>query len=343
MLERKQTSSGVTMKDVAEKAGVSTATVSRTLMNPEKVSASTRDKVEQALIAVGYTPQLLSRSAKHNDTHIILVVVPNICDSFFSEIIRGIEITAAHNGYLVIVGDCAHQNQWDKLLINLLVTRQIDGMVLLGSRLPFDVRFDEQRYLLPIVMANEFNPELKLPTAHIDNLTAAFEAVSHLLKLGHRHIACITGPKETGLTQYRLQGYIQALRRNGIAIETQWIIQGNCTFEAGKKALHTLVSQPNPPGAIFCHNDIMALGVIAQAKLMNLRIPEDISVVGFDDIEIAQCSDPPLTTISQPRFEIGCETMRLLLEQMKGKKISNESRLLDFTLKIRHSTAVARR
>lgn len=335
-------SSAATMKDVAVEAGVSTATVSRALMNPEKVSPATRLRVEEAALNVGYSPHPLTRSVRRNDSYTLLVIVPDICDPFFSEIIRGIEVTAAERGYLVLIGDCAHQNQQEKSLMNLMLARQIDGMVLLGSRLPFDTRFEEQRHLPPMVMANEFAPELGLPTVHIDNLTAAFEAVNHLHTLGHRRIACIAGPEEMPLCQYRLQGYIQSLRRNGIAIETAYIIRGDFSFEAGKKALQALMALPQPPEALFCHSDIMALGAISEAKAMGLRIPQDLSVVGFDDIELAHYSDPPLTTVAQPRFAIGREAMLLLIEQMDGKNVSVGSRLMDFELKIRSSTAPAR-
>lgn len=125
-----------TMKDVALKAKVSTATVSRALMNPDKVSQSTRNKVEQAALEVGYLPQSMGRNVKRNESRTILVIVPDICDPFFSEVIRGIEVTAAEQGYLVLIGDCAHQNQQEKTFLNLIITKQIDGMVLLSSRLP---------------------------------------------------------------------------------------------------------------------------------------------------------------------------------------------------------------
>jgi LacI family repressor for deo operon, udp, cdd, tsx, nupC, and nupG len=167
-----------TMKDVAQKANVSTATVSRALMNPDKVSQSTRNRVEQAALEVGYLPQSLGRNMKRNESRTILVIVPDICDPFFSEIIRGIEVTAAEQEYLVLIGDCAHQNRQEKTFIDLIITKQIDGMLLLGSRLPFDAGVEEQRNLPPMVMANEFAPELELPTVHIDNLTAAFNAVT---------------------------------------------------------------------------------------------------------------------------------------------------------------------
>lgn len=338
-LDHKKELPAATMKDVAEQAGVSTATVSRALMNPEKVSASTRQKVDQAVMAVGYSPHALSRNLKRNESRTILVIVPDICDPFFADLIKGIERTAAESGYLVLIGDCAQQNQQEKTFINLIITKQIDGMLLLGSDLPFDASKEEQRNLPPMVMANEFAPELELPTVHIDNLTAAFEAVHYLLNLGHQRIACIEGPKHMPLCQYRSQGYVQALRRNGISVENALTAQGDFSYESGAQAVTELMALPSPPTAIFCHNDIMAIGAMFQAKKMGLRIPQDLSVVGFDDIKASQFTDPPLTTVAQPRFQLGRQAMLLLLEQLQGNPVQSGSLLLDSELVVRESTA----
>ena len=328
-----------TMKDVALQANVSTATVSRALMNPEKVSQATRNRVEQAALEVGYLPQLQGRNMKRNESRTILVIVPDICDPFFSEVIRGIEVTAAAQGYLVLIGDCAHQNQQEKTFIDLIITKQIDGMLLLGSRLPFDASIEEQRNLPPMVMANEFAPELGLPTVHIDNLTASFDAVNYLHELGHQRIGCIAGPEEMPLCHYRLQGYVQALRRCGITVDPHYIARGNFTYEAGANALEQLLALPQPPTAVFCHSDIMALGALSWAKRQGLRIPEDLSIIGFDNISLAEFCDPPLTTVAQPRFDIGREAMLLLLNQLSGQFVDSGSRLLDCELIVRGSTS----
>ena len=312
-----------TMKDVAMKAKVSTATVSRALMNPEKVSQATRNRVEQAAMEVGYLPQSPGRNVKRNESRTLLVIVPDICDPFFSEIIRGIEVTAADHGYLVLIGDCAHQNQQEKTFIDLIITKQIDGMLLLGSRLPFDASIEEQRNLPPMVMANEFAPELELPTVHIDNLTAAFNAVNYLQEQGHRLIGCIAGPEEMPLCHYRLQGYVQALHRSGMNVDPHYIARGDFTFEAGARALQQLITLPTPPTAVFCHSDVMALGALSQAKRSGLKVPEDLSIIGFDNISLAAFSDPPLTTVAQPRYDIGREAMLLLLEQLQGHTVSS--------------------
>lgn len=337
-MKAKKQETAATMKDVALKAKVSTATVSRALMNPDKVSQATRNRVEKAAREVGYLPQPMGRNVKRNESRTILVIVPDICDPFFSEIIRGIEVTAANHGYLVLIGDCAHQNQQEKTFIDLIITKQIDGMLLLGSRLPFDASIEEQRNLPPMVMANEFAPELELPTVRIDNLTAAFDAVNYLYEQGHKRIGCIAGPEEMPLCHYRLQGYVQALRRCGIMVDPQYIARGDFTFEAGSKAMQQLLDLPQPPTAVFCHSDVMALGALSQAKRQGLKVPEDLSIIGFDNIDLTQFCDPPLTTIAQPRYEIGREAMLLLLDQMQGQHVGCGSRLMDCELIIRGST-----
>ena len=337
-MKAKKQETAATMKDVALKAKVSTATVSRALMNPDKVSQATRNRVEKAAREVGYLPQPMGRNVKRNESRTILVIVPDICDPFFSEIIRGIEVTAANHGYLVLIGDCAHQNQQEKTFIDLIITKQIDGMLLLGSRLPFDASIEEQRNLPPMVMANEFAPELELPTVHIDNLTAAFDTVNYLYEQGHKRIGCIAGPEEMPLCHYRLQGYVQALRRCGIMVDPQYIARGDFTFEAGSKAMQQLLDLPQPPTAVFCHSDVMALGALSQAKRQGLKVPEDLSIIGFDNIDLTQFCDPPLTTIAQPRYEIGREAMLLLLDQMQGQHVGSGSRLMDCELIIRGST-----
>ncbi|MDV7105464.1 DNA-binding transcriptional regulator CytR [Vibrio sp. TH_r3] len=328
-----------TMKDVAQLAGVSTATVSRALMNPEKVSASTRKRVEDAVLEAGYSPNSLARNLRRNESKTIVTIVPDICDPYFTEIIRGIEDAATEHGYLVLLGDSGMQQKRESSFVNLVFTKQADGMLLLGTDLPFDVSKPEQKNLPPLVMACEYAPELELPTVHIDNLTSAFEAVNYLTQMGHKKIAQISGPEESALCKFRHQGYQQALRRAGIALNTAYCTSSNFSFEGGAKALRKLLSLPDIPTAIFCHNDTMAIGAIQEAKKLGLRVPQDISLVGFDDIQFSQYCDPPLTTVSQPRYEIGRQAMLMMLELLKGRDVRAGSRLLETQLVVRNSVA----
>lgn len=336
-MEPRRNDTGATMKDVARAAGVSTATVSRTLMNPEKVSVQTRQKVENAVLEVGYYPHNLSRGMKRNESRTILVIVPDIGDPFFTDIIVGIEEIAAKHGYLVLIGDCRYQHKPEHTFLNLIITKQIDGMVLLGSDVPFDSRHDDQRHFPPMVMANEFAPELELPTVNIDNLTAAFNATHYLQSLGHTRIACISGPEELPLCQYRIEGYIQAMRRMGMPVREEYLVRGDFTHESGAECAAQLLALPEPPTAVFCHNDIMAIGALWAARKQGLTLPQDLSVVGFDDLPAAQYCSPTLTTIAQPRYEIGRQSFLLLLEQLQGHTVAKGSRLLDSDLIIRES------
>lgn len=328
------------MKKVAEIAGVSTATVSRTLTYPEKVSIFTRRKVEEAVVTVGYYPHTLCRNVNHHESHNILVIVPDISDPFFADIIQGIKKTAVDHAYLVIIVDCAQQIQQEQTFIDLIVTKQIDGMLLLGSNLPFNIGKEQQRNFPPMIMVNEFVPELELSTVHIDNLSAAFQTVDYLhSQLDHHRIACIAAQECIPLSCYRLQGYIQALHRNSITIRNEYIVRADRSYEAGAKAFATLMALPHSPTAIFCYNDIMAIGAIWQAKKLGLQIPQDVSLVGFDNLELSQYCDPPLTTVAQPCYQIGQKAMLLLLEQLSGQRMKTGSYLLDYELIIRKSTS----
>ncbi|WP_274533568.1 DNA-binding transcriptional regulator CytR [Salinivibrio sp. MA607] len=338
-MDNKRTVIMATMKDVAHIAGVSTATVSRALMNPEKVSASTRKKVEHAVVEAGYSPNSLARNLRRNESKTIVAIVPDICDPYFSEIIRGIEEAAMEHGYLVLLGDSAQQHHRENSFVNLVFTKQADGMLLLGSDVPFDVSKPEQKNLPPLVMACEYAPDLELPTVHIDNLTAAFEAVNYLTQVGHTRIANITGVPETALTQFRSQGYQQALHRAGITINPAYSVVGDFSFASGARAITNLLSLPEPPTAVFCHCDVMAVGAMQQAKRLGMRVPQDISIVGFDDIQFAEYCEPPLTTVSQPRYDIGRQAMLMLLNTLQGREVTPGSRLLDAKLVIRESVA----
>ncbi len=331
-----------TMKEVAQLAGVSTATVSRALMNPEKVSNSTRKRVEEAVMESGYAPNSLARNLRRNESKTIVVIVPDICDPYFSDIIRGIEDTAIEHNYLVLLGDSNQKRKPENSLANLVFSKQADGMLLLGTDIPFDVSKPEQKNLPPLVMACEYAPELELPTVHIDNLTASFEVVNYLTQMGHKRVAQILGPHDSSLSQFRQQGYQQALHRAGIEMNANYQVHGNFSIESGSNAVSQLLTLREPPSAIFCHNDLMAIGALQQAKKMGFKVPQDLSIVGFDDIQFSQYCEPPLTTIAQPRYEIGRQSMLLLLDILQGQDIRAGSRLLDTHLVVRNSAAPPR-
>lgn len=330
-----------TMKEVASLAGVSTATVSRALMSPEKVSIHTRKRVESAVIESGYTPNGLNRTVNHNDSRSIIVLLPNIHDPYYSEIIDGIQDTALAHGYLILLSSCPIRLGCDIDKLNLSLHKQADGLLILSSGISELFGEDAKNYP-PIVMACDFDPDFELPTVHIDNLTTAFEAVNYLTQIGHVNIAQITGPSASMITQFRTQGYSQALRRSSILMQAEYNLEGDYSVESGRNLCKKLLLGPNPPTAIFCHNDMMAIGAMKQAKSMGYKVPEDLSVMGFDNVEFSQYCEPALTTVSQPRYDIGKQALLLLLDSIKGQDVPSGSRLLNADIVIRESVAPPR-
>jgi len=268
--------------------------------------------------------------------------VPDISNPFFSLILQGIEDEAHRNGYAVLVGDTQHDPKREARYVMMLLRQEADGLIFLGHRLPKPaaalVRTLAPRYA-PVVNGCEFSPRLGVPSVHIDNATAAAEAMDHLYRLGHRRIGILTGPLVSPLSRDRLTGATSRARAER-AERDLIVVQGDFSIEAGVAGAERLLDRREPPTAVFCFNDEMAMGVIEAAGQRRVRVPRDLSVIGFDDIRFARHIDPPLTTIAQPMRAIGEGTVRLLLEILNGNETTvPESVTLPHTLTIRSSTA----
>ena len=225
----------------------------------------------------------------------------------------------------------------------MLQRKEADGLIFLGHRLPKsagDLVRSMAPACAPVVNGCEFNPRLRIPSVHIDNAAAASEAMDHLYSLGHRRIGIVTGPLVSPLSRDRLRGATTRAREEG-AEQDFVIMHGDFSIESGAIAAERLLARHEPPTAMFCFNDEMAFGVIEVARRQRIRVPGDLSVVGFDDIRFSRHMDPPLTTIAQPMREIGEGTVRLLLDILSGKTIVPTSVTLPHTLVVRGSTAAA--
>jgi LacI family repressor for deo operon, udp, cdd, tsx, nupC, and nupG len=330
--------------DVAKRAGVSTATISRVLSRPDLVAPDTRTKVLAAIDSLGFTPNAAAKNLRTLRTAKLLVTVPDISNPFFSLILQGIEDAAQREGYSVLVGDTQHDEGREEKYALMLRRKEADGLIFLGHRLPKEaatlVRSMRPRQA-PVVNGCEFSPNLGIPSVHIDNATASSEAMDHLYRLGHRRIGVITGPLVSPLSRDRLAG-ATARAKKARAEREMIVMNGDFSIESGSVAAERLLGRKEPPTAIFCFNDEMAMGVIQTAHLRGLRIPHDLSVVGFDDIRFARYFDPPLTTIAQPMRQIGEGTVRLVLEILRNDR-PPESVTLPHTLVVRQSTAPPRR
>jgi LacI family repressor for deo operon, udp, cdd, tsx, nupC, and nupG len=330
-----------TIYTVAKRAGVSTATVSRVMSQPEIVSPTTRHKVLQAVEDLGYTPNSAARHLRTLRSGKLLVTVPDICNPFFALILQGIEDAAHREGYAVLLGDTQHDETREERYALMLRRKEADGLIFLGHRLPDAaqafIRSVAPR-CAPVVNSCEFSSRLGVPGVHIDNARAAADGLEHLYRLGHQRIGIVTGPLISPLSRDRLRGVKTRAKLAGAEGDLE-IVPGTFSIESGTEAADRLLSHPTPPTAIFCFNDEMAIGVLDAARQRGVRVPRDLSVVGFDDIRFARYVDPPLTTIAQPMREIGEGSVRLLLDILQGRTTTPQSITLPHTLMIRSTTA----
>lgn len=326
------------IRDVARLAGVSVATVSRALSNPEKVSSESLDKVHKAIAEVGYRPNMLARNFRSARAYAVVVLVPDIANPFYSLFIRALEDRAHQKGYAVLLGDTRGTPEREMEYIRRVETRLADGIVQLRpsseksqNNIPADV---------PCVNACgcEYTTG---PAIRIDNRGAAKSMVNYLISLGHKRIGVISGLKDNPHAIDRLEGYKEALAEAGIPFEKDLIAEGDFTMWSGLNAAFQFCNMKNRPTAIFSMNDEMAIGAMQTLKNQGFKIPEDISVTGFDDIAYAKYSDPSLTTISQPAEEMGKMAMDMLLKVIEGEPLSQRECVLPTEFIIRKSTGPA--
>jgi LacI family repressor for deo operon, udp, cdd, tsx, nupC, and nupG len=314
------------------------------LSRPDLVSPETRRVVLRAVRHFKYAPNAAAKQLRTRRSGNLLVTVPDISNPFFSLILQGIEDEAQRKGYAVLLGDTQHDSKREARYAQMLMRKEADGLIFLGHRLPRPaaqlVRSMAPR-LAPVVNGCEFSPSLGVPSVHIDNAAAAAESMDHLYRLGHRRIGIVTGPLVSPLSRDRLAGTTTRARAERAEHELI-VVQGDFSIEAGKAAAERLLERDDPPTAVFCFNDEMAMGVMESARLRGVRVPRDLSVVGFDDIRFARHMSPPLTTIAQPMREIGAGTVRTLVDILAGRTVAPLSVTLPHTLVVRSSTARVR-
>jgi LacI family transcriptional regulator, repressor for deo operon, udp, cdd, tsx, nupC, and nupG len=339
---RKRQASPAKIADVARLAGVSVATVSRALANPDVVSVEARKRVLDAVRAVGYTPNAAARNLRVRRTGLVLVVVPDIANAFFAEILRGIDAMLSKHGYGLIIANLDNSPVKEPRYVNLVHAGQVDGILLLCGHVPGDADRNMASAGVPIVAACERIPEAPFPQVEVNNRGAAQEAVAHLIALGHERIAYISGPRANILDRERRAGYADALSSAGLPVAPALDLDGDFTFRSGADAAARVLAMPATarPTAAFAANDEMAIGFLKTMHAAGFRIPQDISVAGFDGVEYADYCEPTLTTVCQPRHEIGTQAAFLLVQAMTATQEIQDTRVtLDARLWIRESTA----
>jgi len=334
-----------TLNDVARIAGVSNATASRAISKPGSVSPKTRDAVEKAIQKSGYIKNQAASTLKSKSAGAILVLVPDIENTFFSTLLSGIEKMASREKISVLIASSNDDERTENEYLQYVRSGRADGAILLTGRLPQSLRdkaAGSNGPALNIVTASGTIAKRLYPHIGIDDVGAAKRGVEYLQALGHKDIAHVSGPELSSVTLGRLDGYHLAMKEAGL-VEFQRVFSGDFTIESGERAAGNLLNMSDRPTAVFCANDEMAIGMISALRRNHVRVPQDISIMGFDDIHFAEHSIPSLTTIRQPRLHMGEQAMITLLAMLNNpSNVEPEVTLLDTELVIRKSTSSIR-
>lgn len=336
------------IQDVAKAAGVSTATVSRALSNPDLLSEATRQTVLEAIRTTGYRVNRAARSLRRQEARAVLVLVPDLGNPFFSEILAGLTSVLNAADYSVLITDTREHQGEDLQILDFFRDAHVDGIISLdgGMNLGDLQMLDRSGGNGRIVFACEWVQDAHFPSVRSNNLEGAKLAIRHLHDLGHRKIAHVTGPEDNVLTNTRRQGMLAERSRLELPARDEWIIRGDFSLASGRDAGAQILQMRERPTAIFCASDQVAFGLLSTLHEGGLRVPQDISVIGFDDIDLAAYYVPALTTIRQDRRGLGSAAAERLLDQLGHESIlktSSEEEIttLEVELVVRKSTAKA--
>lgn len=328
----------VTIKDIAKKAGVSITTVSR-VMNDKLggISQETRERILKIVDEMNYQPNALARSLVTKQSLTLGLVLPNISNPFFPEMVRGVEDLASQHGYSVFLCNTDDDEEKEKHYIQLLKEKYVDGIIFSSNN-----RYSEKHYEIlqkaniPFVLIDRGEEDGNSPYngVFIDNEKGAYLATKHLIEYGHKGIACLTGPKQVGTAKRRIRGYQKAMMEANLPIH---LINGDFRMKDAYIATKKLLPSEEIT-AIFASNDLMACGIYQAAYELGIKIPEDLSVVGFDDIQLVEALTPKLTTIRQSSYTLGKTAAEMIIQELKEKKIAKQVVILDPALVIRQST-----
>ncbi len=318
----------VTTRDVAKQAGVSTSTVSHVLNETRVVSADLRGRVLAAMEDLGYEPNAVARSLKIKRSHSLGLVLSDISNPFFTDVARGVEDVAKQNGYTVFLANSHEDPAEEEAYLRVLSSRQVDGLILspTGGAHEYLVRLARSGF--PLIFIDREVGDLGVPAVMLDNRAAARDAVRHLLALGHRRIAFVSGRSQISSTQERLEGYTQALAEAGIPLNPSLVASGGSRMEEARTAVSSLLRINPAPTAFFVANNLMTIGALAGIQDSGRRVPDDIALVGFDDFSWADVFRPRLTTVAQPTYQLGRTAAELLLQRIGDRSATVPRRIV---------------
>lgn len=326
-----------TIRDVAKLAKVSHQTVSRVINQSAAVTPETRAKVEATIIKMGYRPNAIARSMARGRTHMLACLAPNLTDFTFASIIEGAEAEARQHGYFLLSSSAPNEATFAALVEELVLYRRTDGLFVIN---PYaDGRHTRLPKNFPTVFVGARPREEQVDSVALDDEGAAHAATQHLLQLGHRQIALISGPLAEDCTQDRITGYRAALREAGLESDARWMRDGDWSASSGYQALKDIAEAKCLPSAVFAQNDRMAMGAMRAARDLGLNVPDQLAVIGIDDMPLASYFDPPLTTMRQDMFGIGREAARLLIRALEQPVMTCQHLRLPAELIVRSSTS----
>lgn len=318
-----------TIVEVAKRAGVSSATVSNVIRETRPVSEERKKRVLAAIRDLNYSPNEIARSLKVRQTRMIAMVLPDITNPFFPEMIRGAEDAAFGRGYFLLTANTDEQTGREKRIINALRSYRVDGILLATAQ---GLQGRDTSHIasvvkggVAVVCLDRAVPEVPTDAILLDNVGGARESVRHLIKQGHRRIGIITGPLHVQTGLERLQGYKLALEDSGLPLDPELIMEGDFRFESGLRCSARLLKSKNRPTALFVCNGVMGQGVLQTLDEMHRSTPEDIALLTFDDISPDHGFHPQVTVVVQPSYEMGSRAANMLMDRVEGKLMGNVS------------------
>ncbi|MFD1017818.1 LacI family DNA-binding transcriptional regulator [Thalassobacillus hwangdonensis] len=335
---------GVTIKDVAKAAGVAPSTVSRVIADNPRISPATKKRVRKAMKELGYHPNVNARSLVNSSTQAIGVVMPSSADKalqnpFFPEVLRGISAVAHDLEYSLLLSTGETEDEILEGVQRMVYGNRVDGIMLLYSRINDKVTQFLQEKAFPFVIVGKPCQDAdRISHVDNDNVRASKEITEHLIELGHENIAFIGGSPDLAVTIDRLNGYREALIQHGMSVKEEYIIHTEFLKSGGRKAVHELFSLDLPPSGLVIADDLMALGVVNMLEEFGLYVPEDISIVSFNNVYLSEITRPPLTTVDIQIYELGSQACKCLVEKVKNKDEPAKRIIIPFRIKHRFST-----
>lgn len=328
------------IKDVALKANVSTTTVSHVVNRTRFVSDRVRYEVELAIRELNYVPSAVARSLKSNTTKTIGMLIPNCSNPYFAEIVRSVEDHCFGAGYALILCNTDDDPHRQAAYLQVISEKRIDGTIIISTGEDKDLLRLLNGLSIPTVLLDREIKEVNCDLVETAHLQGALMATEHLIGLGHRRIACLAGPPNLNSSAQRIEGWRTALAKSGLAKEASDLLwHSDFSSQGGFTTMQSILRSPQAPTAVFVCNDLMCIGALSAAHQAGVRVPQDMSLIGFDDIELARFASPALSTIAQPKHRMGVTAVDMVLERIQGGRVQARQVILQPELIVRNSTA----